>query len=141
LSATGESKRQTGIAITVRLKPDPTGNARWSRARPLRQRPEAPVKQTIEVGVTASEGKTREPATSARSEPAPSARAVNNKCRRRVLPRRPSCLRHRCFRTLALVAGLNPCATVMTVHLKPDPTENGPIRSIHDSSRSDPVLL
>ena len=42
------------------------------------QRPGAPVKQTIEVGVRASEDKTREPATSARTRLGPSAMAMSN---------------------------------------------------------------
>src|SRR5687767_7186412 len=52
----------------VRLKPDTT-----EVPAGVRQRPGAPVKQTIEVGVTASGDKTREPATSARTRLGPSA--------------------------------------------------------------------
>jgi hypothetical protein len=59
------------------------------------------VKQTIEVGATATVDKTREPATSARTRLGPRAMTVSNKCRRRVLPRRASCLRNRCFWTPA----------------------------------------
>ena len=41
-----------------------------------------------EGGATALVDKTREPTTSARTKPGPRAMAVNNECRRRVLPRR-----------------------------------------------------
>ena len=41
-------------------------------------------------------GQNMEPATSARTKPGPSAKALNNECWRHVLPRRSSCLRNRC---------------------------------------------
>ncbi len=58
-------------------------------------------------GATAIVDKTREPATSARTRLGPSAMALSNKRRRRVLPCRRFCLRNRCFRTPTWEAGLN----------------------------------
>jgi hypothetical protein len=77
----------------------------WTLRRRSR-RPGVLVEQTIEVGVTASEDKTREPATSARTRLGPRAMALNNKRRRRVLPRRASCLRNQHSRTTRTTADL-----------------------------------
>ena len=57
----------------------------------------APVRQTLEVGVTAKQ--TKHGAGHLREERARSERhGRNNECRRHVLPRRASCLRNRCSR-------------------------------------------
>ena len=71
-----------GLSSQGDLRIDPNTGFEWRVA--IRQASGSPF------APTALGDKTREPATSARTKPGPSAMAVNNKRRRRVLPRRPS---------------------------------------------------
>ena len=66
------------------------GRQLWApSAHGERRRPGAPVQQTMKAA-RGRRGQNAEPTTSARTKPGPSAMAVSNRCRRRVLPRRAS---------------------------------------------------
>ena len=68
----------------------------WHSLRRGNQRSGASVQQTLEVGVIRVRKQNASPATDARGQTWPERPELINYCRRRVLPRRASCLQNRC---------------------------------------------